>query len=262
MDMDNALGVAGVLTETAVLVLLIYRRIWRTLPVFFAYCVWALASDGAAYGIRILSPTSYGMRFYATETVLDFSFQFSVLVELAWSVLRPLRANLSRKTLFVVAAAILAVGAVIGPFAGIAGLKAPREWHLLFQLQQTVTILRVFFFLGLAGCSHVLSMNWRDRELQVATGFGFYSFVSLAVAALNTHQSSGLQLTHLYRVVVVSFLCSLLYWVFSFAQSGAARQEFTPQMQSTLMAMAENAHLIRGALGDSAVARTQRPDVS
>jgi hypothetical protein len=259
MNLDNALGVTAVLIETAVLGLLIYRRVWRTLPVFFAYCVWALVSDGVGYGIKIFSATGYGIRFYAIVTVLDFSLQFSVLVELAWSVLRPLRANLSRKALFAVAAAILAVGAVIWPFAGIAGLKVPLDWRLLVQLQQTVSILRIVFFLGLAGCSHFLSMSWRNRELQVATGFGFYSLVSLAVAALNTHQSTDLQIAHWYRVVVVSFLCSLLYWVFSFAQKEGARQEFTPQMQSTLMAVAKSAHLTRGSLDDLAVAKTQKP---
>jgi hypothetical protein len=260
MNSDSAIGVVAILTETAVIGLLIYRRVWRTLPVFFAYCVWALVSDGAAYGIKIFSQAGYGFNFYAQETVLDDSLQFCVLVELAWSVLRPLRANLSRMALFAVAAAVLAVGAAIWPFAGIAGLELPRDWRLLVQLQQTVSILRIVFFLVLAGCCHFLSMNWRSRELQVATGFGFYSFVSVAVAALNTHQSTGLQFAHLYRIVVVGFLCSLLYWVFSFAQKEAARQEFTPQMQSTLMALAKSAHLIRQSLGDLAVAKTQTPD--
>lgn len=260
MNLDSAIGVTGVLIEIAVLALLIYRRVWRTLPIFFAYCVWALASDGAAYGMKIFSQAGYGFNFYAPETVLDDSLQFCVLVELAWSVLRPLRANLSRKALFAVAAAILAVGAAIWPFAAIAGLDLPRAWRLLYQLQQTVSILRIVFFLGLAGCSHFISMNWRNRELQVATGFGFYSFVSVAVAVLNAHQSTGLQLSHLYRIVAVSFLCSLVYWVFSFAQKEAARHEFTPQMQSTLMALARSAHLIRESIGELAAAKTQRPD--
>ena len=43
------------------------------------------------------------------------------------------------------------------------------------QLQHTVSILRILFFLVLAGGSQLLSIGWRDRELQVATGLGFYS---------------------------------------------------------------------------------------
>jgi hypothetical protein len=104
-------------------------------------------------------------------------------------------------------------------------------------------------------------MNWRSRELQVATGFGFYSFVSVAVAALNTHQSTGLQFAHLYRIVVVGFLCSLLYWVFSFAQKEAARQEFTPQMQRVLLAMAGTARTARVALEDSRANKPRNRDI-
>ncbi len=106
-------------------------------------------------------------------------------------------------------------------------------------------MLRVLFFLLLAAGSQFLSIGWRDRELQVATGFGFYSLISLAVAALNAHQASAVQLVHLYRVVSVSFLVSLLYWMYCFARAEATRREFTPQMQTVLLSLASTARLTR-----------------
>jgi len=117
MSFENAFGIVAVVVEVAVVALLVYRRVWRRLPVFFVYCIWALFSDGLAYSIRIFNPGGYSLNFYIAETVLDFVLQFSVLVELAWSVLLPLRKNLSRKALWVVAALILVVGAAIWPFA-------------------------------------------------------------------------------------------------------------------------------------------------
>ena len=252
---------AAVMTELVVVALLIYRRVWKSLPVFFAYCIWALLSDITAYSIKFISPDGYGIHFYVTETALDFCMQFAVLVELAWSVLKPLRANLSRRALWIVAAAILVAGAAIWPFASIPGISAPSKlWLLEIQLQQTVSILRIGFFLLLAACSHLLSMGWRDRELQVATGFGFYSFVSLVVATVTTHQSTALQFQKLSMVVAGSFLCSLLYWVFSFSQKEKERREFTPRMQHVLLVAARAARVTRGAIGDFLMPEIESPE--
>jgi hypothetical protein len=258
MSLENVFGITAVAIEVAVVALLVYRRVWRMLPVFFVYCIWALISDALAFSIRLFSSNGYGFKFYTVVTVLDFALQFCVLVELAWSVLLPVRKSLSRKALWLVAALLLAVGSAIWPFAGLSGVAvSSKAFHFIEQLQQTASILRVLFFLFLAGCSHFLSLGWRDRELQVATGFGFYSLVSLAVAALNTHQSTPQQINHLYLMVVASFLSSLLYWIFSFAQAEAERREFTPQMQSMLLSLAGTARISRVALTDFAVAESQ-----
>jgi hypothetical protein len=123
---------------------------------------------------------------------------------------------------------------------------------------QTTSILRILFFLALAGCSQLLSIGWRDRELQVASGLGFYSLVSLAVAMLHTHQNMGPLYSHLQQVVVASYICSLLYWAVSFSQKEAVRREFSPQMQSLLLSVAGTARATRTALADSAVAKDRK----
>jgi hypothetical protein len=262
MSLENAFGIAAVAVEVAVVALLVYRRVWRRLPVFFVYCIWALFSDALAYSIKIFTSHGYSFNFYVVSTVLDVALQFSVLVELAWSVLLPVRKNLSRKALWLVAALILAVGAAIWPFAALSGVAVTlKAWHFIEQLQQTASILRVLFFVFLAACSQLLSLGWRDRELQVATGFGFYSIVSLAVAALNTHLSTPEQVNNAYRLVVVSFLSSLFYWIFSFAQAETERREFTPKMQGILLTLAESARISRSSLTDFAVAESQRSDL-
>lgn len=256
MSVDNLFSIVGFLTEIAVIGMLVYRRVWRRLPVFLVYCVWALLSDAAAFTLKLALPQSYGIRFYISTTLVDLSFQLSVLVELAWSVLRPLRRGLSRRAFLVVAAFILGVGAAIWPFSGADGIDLPsRAWRLVLQLQQTVSILRVLFFLGLATCSHLLGLGWRDRELQVASGFGFYSLVSLGVAAANAHLETAAQYKQLYWAVAFSFLGSLCYWVFSFAQPEVERREFSPQATQMLMAVANSAHIARAQLADYTAAR-------
>jgi hypothetical protein len=147
---------------------------------------------------------------------------------------------------------IAAAGAAIWPFTDSSAFaRFPLEWHLLVRLEQSVSILRVIFFLLLAGCSQLLSIGWRDRELQVATGLGFYSLVSLTTTVLHSHQAAGAQYRMLDQFQVASYICSLLYWVVCFAQKEAERREFTPQMQSMLLAVAGAARGTRIALSDS-----------
>ena len=259
MSLDNALWLAGIVTEAVVLGLLVYRRVWRKLPVFCLYCAWDLFSTVAAYPIYRYFPAIY-LTAYLTNIVVDSVLEFGVLVELAWSVFRPFRTSLPRGAVVVVCGLVLALGAAIWPFAAIPGFgNLPPEFHLLMRLEQTTAILRILLFLALAACSQLLSIGWRDRELQVATGLGFYSLVSLAVAMLHTHQKMGALYSHLQQVVVASGLCTLLYWVVSFSQKEAVRREFSPQMQSLLLAVAGTARTTRITLADSAAAKKGKP---
>ena len=256
MTLDNAFEIVGLVTESAVILVLARRRAWRRLPVFFVYCIWALCSDAAAYTIQVVSAHGLGLNVYLVDSALDFALQLCVLVELAWSVLRPLRNWLSLRALWAIGFLFLVAGAAVWPFARLSSIAVSSPaWQVMAQLQQTETIVRVLFFLLLAVCSHLLSLGWRDRELQVATGFGFYSLASHAVAGLNTRQATALQFTHLYRIVAASFLCSLFYWVFSFAHEEVERHEFTPRMRTALMTLAETAHITRAALAGLAPAK-------
>jgi len=261
ISLDNALWLAGIVTESIIVGLLIYRRIWRVLPVFCIYLTWDLLANLAAFLIIRFYPNIYVassidrriyFAFYMTQSVVDSALELAVLVELAWSVLRPMRASLPRVALIVVCGFILAVGAIIWPFASLPALQhATSKLGLFFvQLQHTVSILRILFFLLLAAASQLLSMSWRDRELQVATGMGFYSMASVSVAMISAHQATLAQIYTLNEFAVAGALCCYLYWCVAFAQKEAARREFTPQMQSFLLSVAGAAHSTRVALTD------------
>ncbi len=259
MSLDNTIWLAGILTEAVVVGLLIYRRVWRLLPVFVVYCVWDLISNTGGLLSQTFFPSIYNPATYFIETIIDSILMFGVLVEVAWSVLRPIRASLPRFTFVALAGLILAVGAAIWPFAALPGLVEMRpEVQLIGHLQQTVAILRIVFFLLLAGSSQLLSIGWRDRELQVVTGLGFYSLVSLGAAILGTHQGTFHQYANMNQFVIASFLCALIYWVFSFSQKEAERREFTPQMQNILLAVAGVARAERAALASSSTSMGNR----
>jgi len=241
---------------TAVVVLFLFtRRIYRTLPVFTAYLVWGLVGDAIQ---QTIAPNNYTV--FLVGLIVDSVFQFGVLVELSWSVLRPIRGSLPRWSWIAVAVIFALATAVIWPFASGPGVSALSVvGRLNVHIQITFSVLRVLLFLALAGCSQLLAIGWRDRELQVATGLGFYSMVSLAVWIHHTSQTAGPDYHHFDQLVAASYVGSLGYWVFSFAQREAERREFTPQMQSFLLAVAGTARTARMSLEDTPPGNGRKP---
>ena len=259
MAPDTAISLAAVALEAAVLFSLVRHRVFRTFPVFSIYVAWTLVSDITSLLIFTFHPTAY-FRYYLVEMIIDSALQFTVLVELTWSVLRPVRSSLPRATIYVLALLIAVAGLVIWPLA--AQTVPPRlnaQGVLLFHLQETFAILRIVCFLVMASFSQVLSIGWRDRELQIATGFGVYSIVYLLVMLQHSHQLTTDPGYHkLDFVVTISYLGTLSYWVISFAAKEQERKEFSPQMQQLLVLMSGGARAERIALGDLPADRSNK----
>lgn len=248
MSLDVVLTFTSIGTEIALVILLLRKHTFKAFPIFCAYLVWDILDNVALYSIFRLHPASYFLA-YLTVLAIDSVFMFSVLVELAWSVLRPLRSAMPRRTLVAVGVLMAIACAAIWPFVhSIAYSHYGPQSRLLLHLQQTVAIMRILFFLVLTACSQLLSINWRDREMQIATGLGFYSLVGVAVSMLQ----AGLVASPLYNdltlLAATSYIFSLIYWLASFSKEVAPRREFTPQMQSFLLAMAGAARSTRISL--------------
>lgn len=246
---DSILEASGTAAEAGVLLLLLWRRAFKTLPVFCFYVAWSLISDLGQPEVATRHPQDR-LLIYVVSLAIDSLLQFGVLIELSGAILRPLKDLLPQWTPLAVGGLIAIICVLIWPFARVQGSAGfPMEGRLLIHLQQTFSILRILFFLILAGSSQLLSIGWRDRELQIATGLGFYSMVSLSVYVVHTSQVPGSPAYHFAdQLVAASYVCSLFYWVFCFAQREAQRREFTPQMQSFLLTLAGTARSSRIAI--------------
>lgn len=260
MDSEFVIFVCGTAAEIILLLMLLKRRVYRTFPAFFVYLCWSLLSDTLFYYVRAHYSAAIFFRISEIQLALDSAMIFALLVELAWNVLRPIRNSLPKYSWVWIAGLVALGGLVLWP---IAGLAAPdnltKEGMILFRLQQTPAILRAICFLALAGFSQLLSIGWRDRELQIATGLGFYSIISLAVTVTHVHQVSGSAQYYWLDVLgEISYLAALVYWVYAFATQTVERREFTPQMQSMLLAVAGASRSTRVELTGSAPEKTSR----
>lgn len=259
--MDSFLTACGAAAEAVLILLMLRVRLFRTFPAFSLWVCWSFVIDVYALAINYQN-NQPALRVFEIQTGVDSALMFAVLFEVAWNVLRPIRSSLPKYSWVAVVGLILIASTV---FWFIAGLTVPAypnpEYKTLFRLQQTGAILRVVMFLTMAGFSQLLSIGWRNRELQIATGFGFYSIVSLAVALLHTHQTSTSPQYHwLDEAVGVSYIFALSYWAFAFAAREAERREFTPQMQSFLLAAAGSARAARIGIASSSTINSRKND--
>ena len=247
MTQDALNVVAGVSGECCVCLVLLWRRTWKQYPIFFVYLFWTIASDLSF----LIFPQMYTdkLRNYVIEIAVDSALQFFVLLELGWSVIKPVRSSLPKGAKLVVPGILILLTLLCWPLAGFAipgGLS--QHGYELVVLQQTVSLLRVMVLLVLVAFSQFLSIGWRDRELQIASGLGFYSILSLVVWVLHTHQAVGPQYHWLDLVTSFGYLGTLAYWVVCFSIKEPERKKISPQMQHFLVSIGGAARAERFAL--------------
>jgi hypothetical protein len=236
------LSLLGIVAEVALVCVLLWRRTLKTLPVFTAYVIWGSISDVLVVALRYLG-NPHGLHVWVVDTVVDSLFQYCVLIELAWSIVRPLQRSLPRGFLAGISTLIAAVALLAWPFSAVQSSPAyPRELLLACQFQRSFAVVRIVFFLLLAASSQLLRIGWRDRELQIASGLGFYSLVSLAGSMLHSHQAFALHYYYVDVAIGWSYLLSLSFWIFSFAHQEAPRQEMTDEMQRIIIGVAGTMH--------------------
>lgn len=260
--MDTAVFAVGLLAEAVVLCLLLFRRVYKSLPIFTSYFAWSILNDIGVFILIRRFPKS-DLRIYIVSAIIDAAFMFCILTEISLSVLKPIRSSLTWWTGLAIGGLAACLCGVVWLFAKPSGYNATPQSELLVHLQLTTAIVRVLFFMALAASSQLLSLSWRDRELQAATGFGIYSFVSLMVELVHLNpaqwSSSIMPQSHvLDEIASVSYVLSVLYWAYSFAQKVPERREFTPQMQNFLLAVAGNARATRMAMTGGSKSESDR----
>ena len=220
---------------------MVRSRTFRVFPFFFTYLIWGLCNCIAGLiAYRILSPDDY-LRYCLAALVLDALFECGFIFELVRSVLRhnpgvPPRPFLGIRIFLLAILFIM----LLSDWTVPQHLSAP--WRLYLHLQQASNILRIACVLTLLLWSSELYLRWSERQLHLITGLGCYSIVDLAVTIVQTHLTIGPLYYTLDRIMSVSFMWAMAYWILTFASKD-------PEPQSSLT---------RNALIASRVARIRK----
>ena len=209
-SIDLTLWLFAVLLEGAVLGVVIWRRIYRTLPVFSCFLVWCLLSDAGMAAMDRL-PNVYLTATLVNITV-DALFQIAILIELGRAVVRHNRVDPpSRVVLFLLTCLATLIAVMLNRW------KIPTEWPMLnlmyMVLLQFLATLRLVFLLTLVWWSSLLKLRWHQRDLRILTGLGLYILVTFMVVVLHAHNMDGMKYHWLDQLLVASYLWALCLWM-------------------------------------------------
>jgi hypothetical protein len=243
--LDGVLWILGNAGQVLLLLVLIFRRLYRLFPMFTAFVLWVSLSDPLLFTVLMMHHDAYSLVYYRTYflvNVVQYGLELGVLVEIAANVLKPVRRSLPKGILFFLVGfmAMIAIGAFFfSAHVNAATLTHPRTYMVM---DTSVAILRLLTFVLIAAFSQVLGLSWRNHVLQLASGLAFYAAVTLIVGLLHSYLRGGPEYAAKYRAIaqlgVGGYLCSLYYWCYSFVRQEAPRKEFSPQMSQLLVSIA------------------------
>jgi hypothetical protein len=220
-SIDLTLWLAGAALELFLLSVLLYKRIYRSLPIFCIFLVWCLLSDvGMAIALRL--PNAYLPATLISLTG-DALFQLAILAELGRAVLRHNHvAPPSRVVLMLLGLLACVIAGILNNWT--VPLEYPFLSMLYLVLLQLFAALRVVFLLTLVWWTSVQKLRWPTRELQILTGLGVYIMVTLCVVILHTHNMATMQYHWLDQLLVASYLFALCFWILASTTNVAERE--------------------------------------
>lgn len=245
----SVLYLLGALAEFVLLGMLLVRRQYRTFPIFTSYIAFNTLSDIL---VAVLSSTTAGKTAdWAAFSLLPLQYllELGVLCEIAWHVLKPVRASLPPKAVqvFLFLMIVALAGGVV-----LAGHTDPHGGgvyeKIKFPLDLTVGMLRLILFAVTAAFAQALGIGWRNKALQLATGLCFYSGLDVLASLLQSHFGRVQTADH---IKVAAYLLELAFFVWAFTTKDVERREFSPQMRELLITISGRAQDARAVIARS-----------
>ncbi len=209
-SIDMTMWLFAILLEGAVLGVVIWRRVYLTLPVFSSFLAWCLLSDAGMAAMKMI-PNAYLPATIVNITV-DALFQLAILNELGKTVVRHNRVDPPSRVVLVLLAALAAALTLM-----LNRWRIPDGWPLLdiiyMVLLQFLAAVRLSVLLTLVWWSSLLKLEWQTRELRIFTGLGLYILVTFLVVILHTHNMTGMNYHWLDQIIVASYLLALCLWM-------------------------------------------------
>ena len=196
----------------ALLVLLVRRRVYATLPYFFAYTAFAVCADLARFLTH--NHSTYYSTYYITEAGYDV---LGVLV--TYEVLRTVLASVTRVWWVRLIFPAVLLGGVVLSLARAQAAPTQFSRRLAFYIligEIAVRFVEVFIFAGLVTLVRVLGLRWRQYPFGVAAGFGLYSTIALLITTKLS--DFGTRFMFLWNVVsLVAYSVAVLIWSWFFS---------------------------------------------
>jgi len=207
------LVIAGILLQQLLALVVIGKRLWRSLPIFAAYSLTNALALAVLYPMGKALPTSsaYFYTFYLLEGI-SVMLGFGVVYEVFGEILKPydalkrVAANTSRWVL-----GGLIVLCLVVLIAQPSGDKSPLA-KAVFITEESARIVEVGLLAFLFLFSRAFGLHWRQSVFGIALGLGLFIGVDLAGLALRA--TLGPMANQWFNLAkTVSYSSSVLIWL-------------------------------------------------
>jgi hypothetical protein len=197
--------------RTAILVVMLRRKLHQEFPVFFAYTTFHVLRSGILLYLIHGDPWVYHYSRWAAEAI-SVGLGFAVIYEILGQVLRPYDAirGLGRKLFLWVAGLLLLAAAV-----SAAGIDINQDHDALmawiYAVGRSLRIVQCGLLGFLLLFSAYFGITWRHRVFGIALGLGLYASVELAATAVRSEV--GWIGDDTYSLVTrLAYACATLIW--------------------------------------------------
>jgi hypothetical protein len=228
---------------------MLWRKLYRTFPVFFSYVVFQIVVFALTFPLR-------GARFYTVffyvywaTTAISVILGFRVIHEVFLDVFRPYHTLRDLgSVLFKWAGLVMLLVAGVVAASTASATEDPVPTGIM-TLQRSVRVVQCGLVLFLLVFSRYLGTNWRQKSFGVALGFGAFAGIELSLVALNATAD------HVFNQVLSSFInmsaynLTILIWTAYMLVKSPAREPATHMLRPQ-----------RWEEGLSAIQHPQAPD--
>jgi len=205
-----ALWVSHPALELLLAAAMVWRKLHRKFPVFFAYVVFQVVSFGVLFPIHQYG--SYTLYFYSYwfKATVSLAIGFKVIHEIFLDVFRSYHTLRDLGTvLFKWAALVMVFVALVVAVSSPAG-QSPIV-VAVFTMQRCVRVIQCGLVLFLMVFSSYLAVSWKQYSFGIALGFGLFAGTELAGGALYignqiSESTMGVLVTASYSIAVLLWL--------------------------------------------------------
>ncbi len=259
VSLDNILWLLSVVGQILLLLVMVQQRLYRTLPVFFAYLLFLVLSDPFFFLTLHFLHSANAANTGASSTYFNLYFailvpqsllELAVLMEVATLVIRPAKRSLPGGGIAFLLVILVVAGLATFFLSNFTHSDSVYSHLGRFYAKFTfgMAVLRLLFFCLLALFAQMLGIGWKSHVLQLASGLALNGAVILLTQIALTHLKPPLHSSPLWpqyqiefrlldQVRIIGYLCTLAYWAWSFARQEAPRKEFSPQMAQFLVSI-------------------------
>ena len=207
---NMALWLAHPLLQGTLVAIMLWRKLYRTFPFFFAYIAFQIVSFAVTFPLREDRFYRLFFDFYWLTTAVSVVLGFFVIREIFLDVFRPYHT-------------LRDLGSVLFKWAGlvmlmVAGVVAASTRgasaddllvNAILTSQRSVRVVQCGLVLFLLVFARYLGVNWRQKSFGIALGFGGFAIVELSLVAIGrqsiTRDLSGFVNMTAYNLAILSW---------------------------------------------------------